>query len=75
MIVEGNLLLVESGGIAAFDKATGKLVWHAGKYKLGYGSPELFTHSGKRYAASLNNNNVQIVDVTTGSDWLNQLDA
>lgn len=80
IVVEGNLLLLETGGVAAFDPATGKLVWHAGKYKLGYGSPELFTHSGKRYAASLNNQNVQIVDVATGrevttSEWITSYDT
>lgn len=80
VIVEGNLLLVESGGVAAFDKGTGKLAWHAGKFKLGYGSPELFTYDGKRYAASLNNQNVQIVDVVTGqqvtsSEWITSYDT
>jgi outer membrane protein assembly factor BamB len=80
VIVEGNLLLVESGGVAAFDKGTGKLAWHAGKFKLGYGSPELFTYDGKRYAASLNNQNVQIVDVATGqqvtsSEWVTSYDT
>lgn len=80
VVVEGNLLLVESGGVAAFDKATGKLVWHAGKFKLGYGSPEVFTHDGKRYAASLNNQTVQVVDIATGkevasSKWVTSFDT
>lgn len=75
VIVEGEQLLVESGGIASFDKATGKLNWHAGPHNVGYGSPAVFTHSEKRFAASLNNQTVQIVDVATGqevasSEWL-----
>lgn len=80
VVVEGNLVLVETGGVAAFDKATGKLAWHAGKFKLGYGSPELFTYEGKRFATSLNNQTVQVVDIATGkevasSEWITSYDT
>ena len=80
VVVEGNQLLVESGGLASFDRTTGKLLWHAGPYKVGYGSPATFTHQEKRLAASLNNQNVQIVDLSTGkevttSEWLTSYDT
>jgi len=80
VVVEGGQLLVESGGLASYDRATGKLLWHAGPYKVGYGSPALFTYGEKRYAAGLNNQNVQIVDIATGqevttSEWLTSYDT
>ena len=59
VVIEGNQLLVESGGIASFDKSTGKLNWHVGPHKIGYGSPAVFTHDNYRYAVSLNNQTVQ----------------
>lgn len=80
VVVEGDLLLVESGGVAAFEKSSGKLAWHAGKQKLGYGSPEVFSFDGKRFAASLSNQNVQVVDLATGkqvasSEWITSYDT
>ena len=80
VVVEGDQLLVESGGLASFDRSTGKLLWHAGPYRVGYGSPALFTFQEKRLAAGLNNENVQIVDIATGqvvttSEWLTSYDT
>lgn len=80
VVVEGDQLLVESGGIASFSRTTGQLNWHAGPHKVGYGSPAVFTYDGKRYAASLNNQTVQIVDLATGkevasSEWLTSYDT
>lgn len=59
VVVNGDQLLVESGGIACYDRGDGKLRWHAGPFKVGYGSPAIFTHGGQRYATSLNNQNVR----------------
>ncbi len=80
VVVEGDLLLVETGGVAAFAKSSGEMKWHAGTYKIGYGSPEVFSHKGHQYAASLNNQVVQIVDIATGrevakSEWLTSYDT
>ena len=80
VVIEGNQLLVESGGIASFDKTTGKLNWHAGPHKVGYGSPAVFTHESYRYAASLNNQTVQVVNLVSGeevasSEWLTSYDT
>jgi outer membrane protein assembly factor BamB len=36
------------GGVAAFYRKTGELIWQAGKAKAGYSSPQLFTLAGKR---------------------------
>lgn len=74
------MLLVESGGIAAFSPSSGEQLWHAGRYKLGYGTPELLNIEGKSYAASLNNENVQIVELSTGrnvvtSEWKTSYDT
>ncbi len=75
VVVEGDQLLVESGGLASFNKATGKLNWHAGPHKVGYGSPAVFTHESDRFAASLNNQTLQVVNLASGeevasSEWL-----
>ncbi len=80
VVVEGDQLLVESGGIASFSRTTGQLNWHAGPHKVGYGSPAVFTYDGKRYAASLNNQAVQVVNIATGkevasSEWLTSYDT
>ena len=80
VVIEGNQLLVESGGIASFDKATGKLNWHAGPHKVGYGSPAVFTHESYRYAVSLNNQTVQVVNLVSGeevasSEWRTDYDT
>ena len=80
VVIEGNQLLVESGGIASFDKSTGKLNWHVGPHKIGYGSPAVFTHDNYRYAVSLNNQTVQVVNLLTGkevasSEWRTDYDT
>jgi outer membrane protein assembly factor BamB len=80
VVVDGDQLLVESGGIASYARADGQLRWHAGPFKVGYGSPAVFTHGGKRFATSLNNQNVQIVELPDGqevttSEWLTSYDT
>lgn len=55
-LVEGDLLLVDVGGpagrsVAAFDKATGEVVWTAGDDAAGYSTPIAFTVGGVRQVA------------------------
>lgn len=80
VVVHGDRLLVESGGIACFRRQDGHLDWHVGPFKVGYGTPSVFTHQGQSYAASLNNEDVQIVALDRGegvarSEWVTSFDT
>lgn len=52
-LIAGDLMIVPAGGLGdniktliAFDKATGRVVWEAGKEQIGYCSPVLATIGG-----------------------------
>ena len=51
-LVEGDLLIVETGGrkgvVTAFDKRTGQVAWEAGDEKLGYAAPIAGDIDGRR---------------------------
>ncbi|MBI3417299.1 MAG: PQQ-binding-like beta-propeller repeat protein [Verrucomicrobia bacterium] len=54
-LVEGNAVLLNLGGengagVAAFDRATGKLLWKATDDEAGYASPTAATLNGQRLA-------------------------
>ena len=54
-LVDGNLVIVDSGGVGAstvaLDKATGALKWKAGNDEAGYSSPVAFDLGGTRCVA------------------------
>jgi outer membrane protein assembly factor BamB len=61
-LIEGDVVILNVGGtngkekgagIAAFDKASGKVVWQATDHEAGYSSPVAATIGGKRYVLSL----------------------
>lgn len=81
-LVVDNLLVVPAGGpaggpyvsLAAFDKATGKLVWQGGDRQVSYASPSIATLCGTRQILIVNENNVTAHDPGTGRvlwshDW------
>jgi len=66
-LVEDNLVVVQPGGnknnsLAAFDKATGKLVWSVGDDPPGYGSPIAITLAGQRMIVGITGQGVLGVD-------------
>ena len=50
LVVDGLVLALpgETGGVAAFDKTTGKLAWHTAKDKAAYASPMVLNVGGKK---------------------------
>ena len=54
-MVEGNLLIVETGAmrasVMAFDKFTGRVVWQSGNDMPGYSSPVAYEFNGQRQIA------------------------
>jgi outer membrane protein assembly factor BamB len=56
----------ESAKVAAFDRASGKLIWKAGQGKAGYSSPVMMTLAGKSQVVSLTANELVGVDAATG---------
>ena len=77
-LVLGNLLILDAGGLVAFDKATGKQSWRSTVYRVGYGSPISFTGpQGKTLVAALTNDCLVVVDPGDGReiakyDWTSQ---
>ncbi|QDS99447.1 outer membrane protein assembly factor BamB family protein [Adhaeretor mobilis] len=69
LIVE-ELVIVEAGRTAAFDRTTGAPVWQTDAFRPGYSSPVKFTHpeSGKTLVASLNNDFLLIVNAHNGHE-------
>ena len=57
-----DLLILDVGGLAAFDKMTGKLVWRSTKYRAGYGSPVRYdAPTGETLIASITNDALVVV--------------
>ena len=71
-LVEGNAILMIIGGrsglgIAAFDKATGKVLWKGTDDEAGYASPIATTIQGRRTALFLTRSDLVAADPTTGN--------
>src|SRR6266704_2627718 len=71
-LVEGNAVLMIIGGkagfgIAAFDKATGKVLWKATDDEAGYASPVAATLHGRRTALLLTRSELVASDPVTGN--------
>jgi len=56
----------DSAAVAAFDRASGKLIWKSGKGKAGYSSPVMMTLAGKRQVVSLTADGLAGIDAATG---------
>ena len=73
-VIRGDRLFVESGRLVAFDKRTGEKLWQTKEFRVGYGSPALFTKDGRDLVATLNNDNVLVAQIEDGQivaqhDW------
>ncbi len=67
-LILDDLLIVDAGCTAAFDKLTGAVRWKTEKFKPGYGSAVSFTHDGQRLIAVLNNEYLLVVRADDGSE-------
>jgi len=67
-LVRGELLLLEAGRTAAFDKRTGQLVWKTNLYRPGYGSAVAMQVAGEAAIAVLNNDCLLVVREKDGQE-------
>lgn len=65
-LVNGNTVFVESGKTFALDKLTGKVIWQSQEYRPSYGTPALFSESGKERLAVLKTDGLVILDSENG---------
>lgn len=70
-LIEGNAVLLNVGGengagIAAFDRATGKLLWKATDDEAGYAAPTAATINGQRLALFFTRNGLVACESATG---------
>lgn len=67
-LVLKDMLVVEAGRVAAFDKKTGKRLWQTeDAYDAGYGSPAPLEAGGEQLLAVLNNECLLVVRAKDGS--------
>ncbi len=67
-LIEGDMVIYQSGATVAFDKNTGKVLWKSKPYKISYSTPYAFTLNGKRLLASLNCDVLTILNPKTGDE-------
>ena len=70
-LVEGNAVILnvgsrETGGIVAFDRLSGKVIWKASRDEASYSSPIGATIAGVRQALVFDREGLKAVDVTSG---------
>ncbi len=65
-LIVGELVVVDAGCAAAFDKRTGDVRWHTAIFHPGYGSPVAFKHRGEPCIAILNNDFLLVVRAADG---------
>jgi outer membrane protein assembly factor BamB len=73
-LVDGDLVIVDGGRIAAYHRHTGEPVWQTEKFKPGYGTPVSFnftTPGGRteRLIAVLNNEYLMVVRQRDGQEF------
>jgi outer membrane protein assembly factor BamB len=67
-LVLGDRVIIDGGRTAAFDRASGKLVWKTDKFRPGYGSPISFEHKDETHIAVLNNDCLLLVRANDGNE-------
>ncbi len=72
VLIEGDMAIASGGGadggLAAFDKKTGKPTWTCAKDPAGYGTPYPFTFGGKRYIAGFLAKALIVAEARTGRE-------
>lgn len=63
-----DLVIVDAGCTAAFNKQTGEVVWQTEKFRPGYGSAISFKHDGEDLIAVLNNDVLLVVRARDGRE-------
>ena len=64
--IVGDLLIVDAGCAAAFDKHSGEVRWKTEAFRPGYGSPVPFEHEGQSCVAVLNNDALLVLRTADG---------
>ncbi|MCE9605563.1 MAG: PQQ-like beta-propeller repeat protein [Planctomycetia bacterium] len=68
-LVYGELLVLDAGGLVAFDKLTGKQAWRSMHYRAGYGSPVVYTApTGETLIAAITNDAFVVVEPRNGRE-------
>lgn len=67
-LVEGDLVLVDVGVMAALDKKDGKVLWKHPPVRRAFTSPVAFDLEGRRCAATLNGYGLLVFDLKTGEE-------
>jgi len=70
VLIEENMAVVTGGknesALAAFDKRTGKPIWHCGDDPVGYATPYPFTFNGTRYVVGFTGASAIVAEMKTG---------
>jgi len=68
-LIYKDLVVLDIGGLAAFEKKTGKPAWRATQYRAGYGSPILYTApTGEEVIVTITNDALVAVEPATGRE-------
>jgi len=65
-LIVDNLVIVDAGRVAAYNKKTGEPVWDSMKFRPGYGTPVVFTYKDRRYITVLNNDSLIVLNLEDG---------
>ena len=71
-LIQGELVIVDGGRLAAFNRKTGEPVWQTDEYRPGYGSAIPFRHAGEVGIAVLNNDGLLLVRAKDGAEIAKQ---
>ncbi len=67
-LVVDELVIVDAGCLAAFNKRTGELAWKTAMYRPGYGSPVVWRHGKEQLVVVLNNDVLLVARVADGGE-------
>ncbi len=68
-LIEGQMVILDVGILAAFDKTSGNVIWKSEDYKAAYSSPMAVDIEGTRCVASMPEFGLVILDMKTGKEY------
>ena len=68
-LIEDQMVLIDVGIIAAFDKSTGNVIWRTEDYKAAYSSPMAADFEGTRCVVTFPEYGLVILDMKTGKEY------